>query len=300
MTMKRKLELKVEELRAEGVTDIKKVKGISRDCVPYIPTANDQRLNWEAHADLTDQEFWVLIYYDGREHVPEIIPPDECPDEEVDDWFLGIDNPCYFEYLESISKGKIVPPEGYEPVNKSESYMQLDYRERIKTVMEYYRDKKLNHRDRKWGISFASSILENLVDNADRIEGVEEKELWHVIWLAFVAGKEVELRDAIRSGSHQISMRMKTMDDNQVSKTRSPRLTWTKHVEKLLLKNPRLSAREIAKSLKKECICDYDVWREGEITFYSDSPKEGSHTKSFETFESAVSQFKKRVAKKAK
>jgi len=289
--MTTRLKIRVKELKDHRVTEIKKVRGISQDCIPYIPETQDQYLNWEADTALTAQEFWVLVYFDGREMVPEIIPPDECADEEISEWFLGIDNPAYADYLEWKDDTELVSPKGYKPINNRNS--PLSHREQIEGAMKYYKNQKLNGLERQLGMSLATAFLKNLVDHANQMVDADERELWKVIWLAYQAGKQVERRDA--EPSHEISKRSIPLYRNLVSKTRSSRAPWTKHVEKLLLDNPKISSREIAESLKEVHLCDYGVWREDEITIYSDSAKEGYHSKSCATFESAVSRVRRRL-----
>lgn len=287
---------RVDQLKADGVTEIKKVGGISQDCIPYIPEAEAHYLSWDTDAELTDQKFWVLVYFDGREMVPEIIPPDECPDEEISEWLLGIDNPTYAYYLEWEADAELVPPKGYKPINNRNA--PLSHREQIEWAMKHYKNHKRNDLERQLGMSLATAILKNLVAHANQMDDADERKLWEVIWLAFQAGKQVERCDAKQS--HEISKRTKTMYSNQVSKTRSSRLTWTKHAEKLISETPEISAQAVAKSLMEKCICDYSEWREGEITLYSDSEKEGYISKSFAAFETSVSRLKKRLAEEAK
>jgi hypothetical protein len=277
------IEKKVSDLNALGYKKFYKQRGYIN--APkgriFISNENNPKLKWDEGDELPVYctEFWILYYFNGAEYLEIWIPPSDVPYENSDEWGRKISR-------HSWEKGKARTEEEWD---EYDSESQYGAKEKIERAQVHYKTVQRNEFDQILGASYPAILLENILRWSGEMELADPDKYWEMIHMAFTAGKEAQMRDSIES--YEIAKKAAPLIEQQSKKRRKAKSEWTNHVRTLFVGNPKISAKEVAISLKERGLCDFNFWGD-DIEFF-----DGTSAKNQTAFRNSVTRIKGDISK---
>jgi hypothetical protein len=266
----------VAALKADHFTKFFKRQGNIDNGELYMSDDENPELAWNDESKLIDCNFWILHSYNGHDYEQLIIPPDTI-DIVVFRWNVT---------MRLWDKPKDIG-------NTHDGYNFADL---VLQSLSAEIDRVSDDRYASIALQLLREKCQEVCQKAANGQPVKPQDISELVYCAFEAGKEAEKTSENAMVGQDVAKSMKTMHENQQTKTRSSRLPWTQDAEKLIRRDRKISAREIAEALKEANVADFFEWRDIDgIDLLTDSTKQGSNNKSWEAFEVAVSRLKKRL-----